>query len=87
LAPREWNLIVEIGRAVADKSRIWTCSRYGYQKVFRQVAEERGIKIEFSAPIRTVDIENTTVILRDGRKLKADLVVGADGECSFVQTN
>jgi 2-polyprenyl-6-methoxyphenol hydroxylase-like FAD-dependent oxidoreductase len=48
--------------------------------VFRKVAEERGVNIEFSAPIETVDIEKTIVVLRDGRRLEADLIIGADGE-------
>jgi 2-polyprenyl-6-methoxyphenol hydroxylase-like FAD-dependent oxidoreductase len=42
--------------------------------------EERGIKVEFSAPVQTVEVEASTVLLRDGRKFKADLIVGADGE-------
>lgn len=71
----------------ADESRIWTCSRFGYQKVFRQAAEERGITVEFSAPIETVDIENTIVVLRDGRRMQADLIVGADGKyvCQCIE--
>jgi salicylate hydroxylase len=60
---------------------VWTCSRFGFQKVFRQVAEERGIKVEFSTTIENVDVETTTVVLPDGRKLDADLIIGADGKC------
>lgn len=67
----------------ADNIRLWTASRFGFQKVFRQIAEERGIKVEFSAPIQSVNVENTVVILRDERTLKADLIIGADGECLF----
>lgn len=69
----------------AKYNSIWTCSRFGYQKVFRRAAEERGIKIEYSAPIQSVDVENTTVILRDGRTMKADLIVAADGVGSVVR--
>jgi salicylate hydroxylase len=60
--------------------RKWTCSRFGFQKVFRQVAEERGIQIRFSTPVQTVDLEDSTAVLADGSKLRADLVIGADGE-------
>ncbi|KAG0646210.1 3-hydroxybenzoate 6-hydroxylase 1 [Hyphodiscus hymeniophilus] len=66
-------------------SGVWTASRFGWQKIFKQVAEERGIKIEFSTPVQTMDVDTATVVLRDGRKLEADLVIAADGAGSVVR--
>jgi 2-polyprenyl-6-methoxyphenol hydroxylase-like FAD-dependent oxidoreductase len=52
--------------------------------ILRQVAEERGIKIMYSAAIQMVE-KPATVVLGDGKRMEADLVIGADGKMSTYQ--
>lgn len=41
---------------------------------------EIGVKIHYGAEVLDVDVNRTAVTLRGGKRMEADVVVGADGE-------
>jgi salicylate hydroxylase len=56
-------------------------SRRGYQRFLFEEAEKRGVQFIFSSPAETIE-DNATrpaLILRNGDRVEADLIVGADG--------
>lgn len=44
-----------------------------------------GITVDFGCRVVAVHPEGPSVTLADGRELHADLVIGADGDCSTVR--
>jgi salicylate hydroxylase len=57
----------------------WLIHRADYQRILFDAAKENGVTIRLGSPIETVDEAGPIVILKNGEKLKADIVVGADG--------
>jgi salicylate hydroxylase len=57
----------------------WLIHRADYQRILFDAAKENGVTIRLGSPIESVDEIGPTVILKNGEKLKADIVVGADG--------
>jgi 2-octaprenylphenol hydroxylase len=51
------------------------------------VVEREGVELLFAAPIASLENAGTgrRVVLRDGRKIDADLIIGADGARSLVR--
>ena len=67
----------------------WIIHRADYQRVLAEGALEHGAEIVFDANVSSIDIEATppAVVLEGGRRLTADLIVGADGLRSAVRTS
>lgn len=59
-------------------------SRPGYQRFLFEEAEKRGVRFKFSSPAETVEDHATrpVLILKNGDRIEADLIVGADGAYS-----
>lgn len=63
----------------------WNINRKDCQQVLAKAAEASGAKILFDSETLRVDVDRCIVILRDGRELAADMIVGADGMQSAVR--
>jgi salicylate hydroxylase len=63
----------------------WLVHRVDYQKILADAAIANGVEIRFAQKIVDIDLENVAVVLEDGSRLKADLIVGADGIHSRVR--
>ncbi|KAH8676586.1 hypothetical protein BGZ60DRAFT_526026 [Tricladium varicosporioides] len=63
----------------------WGFSRFKLQEMLVKVARERGVSISFGSEVTGVDTYTTSVTLKDGRVLKADLIIGADGIHSITR--
>ena len=50
-----------------------------------ELAAFAGVKVEYSSEVVDVDVEEGTVTLADGRRITADLIVGADGPYSIAR--
>lgn len=59
--------------------------RADYQKLLFDAASASGVLIHLGVTIDSVDVTGTTVKLADGRKIQADIIVGADGIKSKVR--
>ncbi|KAK7885859.1 hypothetical protein LTR67_010211 [Exophiala xenobiotica] len=57
----------------------WLIHRADYQLVLYKAALAAGVLVHLNSRVVSVDESAPSVMLRDGRKLFADLVVGADG--------
>lgn len=57
----------------------WLIHRADYQRLLFDAAEAQGAMIHLNSGIISVDQSTPSVTLKDGRILKADLIVGADG--------
>ncbi|KAJ2981039.1 hypothetical protein NQ176_g2275 [Zarea fungicola] len=57
----------------------WLMARFRIQETFAEVAAKRGIEIRFNSKVISIDQSKSAVILKDGTRMEADLIVGADG--------
>lgn len=55
-------------------------ARFRIQETFAEVAAKRGIEIRFNSKVISIDQSKSAVILKDGTRMEADLIVGADGK-------
>lgn len=64
---------------VIDSSYI--LSRRGYQQFLFEEAEKRGVQFRFSSPAETIEdsAKRPVLILKNGSRIEADIIVGADG--------
>ena len=76
---RQSRSILEISWQKLTVARYWLIHRADYQKILYDGALEAGVKVMLGAPISSVDEAGPNILLKDGRSMKADLVVGADG--------
>lgn len=44
-----------------------------------------GVKVSFSVDVIDVDLSEPSVLLATGEKLRADMIIGADGVTSLVR--
>ena len=63
----------------------WSINRKDFQQVLAGAAEASGAKILFDAETVKVDVDQCTVLLKDGRNLEANVIIGADGMNSAVR--
>ena len=66
-------------------AQIWNINRRDYQETLARAAEANGAKILFDAETVRVDVDRCVAVLRDGRDIAADCIVGADGMKSIVR--
>ena len=59
--------------------------RAQYLKTLVREAKELGVSIRLGSFIERFDFSRASVLLEDGTRLEADLIVGADGERSFCR--
>ncbi len=62
-------------------ARSYILSRPGYQRFLYEEAGKLGVKFRFGSSAETVE-DNATrpiLILKNGERIEADLIVGADG--------
>ena len=70
---------------MTDSSR--ALHRADYQRVLIDEAEKLGARIQLDADVVDVDFENTSLTLRNGDIISADVVIGADGMHPTFFTN
>lgn len=66
-------------RLLNRQHRYWLIHRADYQRLLYDGAREAGAKILFSRPVKSVDPDVPNITFKDGSRLAADLIVGADG--------
>jgi salicylate hydroxylase len=66
-------------------TEIWNINRRDYQETLARAAENNGAKILFNADVIRVDVDRCIAVLKDGRELVADCIIGADGMKSAVR--
>ncbi|EJD05385.1 FAD/NAD-binding domain-containing protein [Fomitiporia mediterranea MF3/22] len=60
--------------------------RYGdLYELIRDIALRSGVKIDYNTTVIDVDKDCTFVLLEDGSRINADLIVGADGTYSLLR--
>jgi NAD(P)H-nitrite reductase large subunit len=61
--------------------RSYILSRRGYQQLLFEEAEKRGVQFRFGSPAVTIqdNAERPALTLKNGSRIEADLVIGADG--------
>ncbi|CZR68717.1 uncharacterized protein PAC_18616 [Phialocephala subalpina] len=64
----------------------YTIHRADYQQVLWETAKEKGVTLHLGCRVVSVEDETTTVVLRSGERIEADLIIGADGVKSTVRT-
>lgn len=59
----------------------YVLSRPGYQRFLFEEAEKRGVQFQFGTPAETMedDADRPVLLLKNGDRIEADLIVGADG--------
>jgi 2-polyprenyl-6-methoxyphenol hydroxylase-like FAD-dependent oxidoreductase len=60
--------------------RLWSVHRADLQQVLYDAAVKRGITVRLGCPVVEVDDEEVSVLIKGGEKIKADIIVGADGK-------
>jgi 2-polyprenyl-6-methoxyphenol hydroxylase-like FAD-dependent oxidoreductase len=53
--------------------------RADYHEVMLNEAERLGVQIRLGCNVESLDFEQTEVVVEGGKRLKADVIVGADG--------
>jgi 2-polyprenyl-6-methoxyphenol hydroxylase-like FAD-dependent oxidoreductase len=61
-------------------------SRPGYQRFLFEEAENRGVQFQFDSPADTIEDSATrpALLLKNGDRIEADLIVGADGTYIYM---
>lgn len=54
--------------------------RADFQEVLYRIARSLGVTVLFSHPVKTVKEEIPCAVLADGREVRAEVVVAADGK-------
>ncbi|KAK9450072.1 3-hydroxybenzoate 6-hydroxylase-like protein [Limtongia smithiae] len=65
----------------------WLIHRADYHRILHDAAVKNGIEIHTSSRVAHVDEDIPCVTLEDGRKFKADVIIGADGIRSLVRNS
>lgn len=65
--------------------RYWLIHRADYQKILYDAAIKAGVHFSLGCHVEGVDEKETTLILKDGQRLQADLIIGADGIRSKIR--
>lgn len=65
--------------------RYWLIHHADYQKILYDEAKNSGAQFFLGCHVESVDEQGSTIKLRDGRQLNADLIVGADGIRSKIR--
>jgi 2-polyprenyl-6-methoxyphenol hydroxylase-like FAD-dependent oxidoreductase len=59
--------------------RLWGSTRFHIQETLAEFAVELGVEIIFRAPVKNVEQPPPALVLNDGRRFDADVIIGADG--------
>ena len=76
---------LSLGRPLADGTVALTLKRSALADVLAREAAGRGAQVRYGARVASVDAAAGAVVLEDGERLEADVVVGADGVRSLVR--
>ena len=76
---------LSLGRPLADGTVALTLKRSALADVLAREASGRGAQVRYGARVASVDAAAGAVVLQDGERLEADVVVGADGVRSLVR--
>jgi salicylate hydroxylase len=57
----------------------WLIHRADFHKILHERAMEVGVIFQVNSHVTSVDASVPIVILKDGRTLQADVIIGADG--------
>ena len=76
---------LSLGRPLADGTVALTLKRSALADVLAREAAGRGVQVRYGARVASVDAAAGAVVLEDGERLEADVVVGADGVRSLVR--
>ncbi|KAK0105325.1 hypothetical protein ONS96_004720 [Cadophora gregata f. sp. sojae] len=70
-----------------DSRGMWYIHRAEFQSILYEAANEAGVKFLLGSPVEKLNEIEAAIYLRDGKELKADLVIGADGIRSKIRTS
>lgn len=73
---KDW---IKADLAANTKYSYWLIHRADYRNLLYDAAKEAGANIIFGAAVEYVEEREPSVVLQDGRKIRADIVIGADG--------
>ena len=59
--------------------------RAEYLKALVEQAKELGVTIQWGSVVESIDFAQPSTLLEGGKNMKADLIIGADGERSFCR--
>ncbi|GAB4065662.1 FAD-dependent monooxygenase [Angustibacter speluncae] len=74
-----------LGRPLPDGTVALTARRSALAGALTDEATRRGVEVRHGARVASVDADEGAVLLDDGSRLEADVVVGADGVHSLVR--
>lgn len=63
---------------------IYFTSRVSFDHYLLTLAEEAGATLELGDAVREIDLEDRSVVLRSGRQIRYEFLIGADGVNSIV---
>lgn len=80
------------GKRLKKVIRLWSVHRADLQEIMVEAAIKHGAELRLGCPVIAVveNQENATVIIQGYERIKADVVVGADGKQVkdlFITTN
>ncbi|KAH7390218.1 hypothetical protein BKA64DRAFT_117741 [Cadophora sp. MPI-SDFR-AT-0126] len=58
---------------------MWYIHRADFQQILHEAALEAGVKFLLGSPVERLDDRHPPILMRDGKEMKADLIIGADG--------
>jgi len=64
--------------------RVFFTSRPNYDTYLLELAEKKGARLFQGMDVSSMDLQSRTVFLADGRSIKADFIIGADGVNSRI---
>jgi salicylate hydroxylase len=69
-----------------NSHRLWPIHRADLQQVLLKAALERGVVVKLGCRVIAIegDSEIVAVLTKDGEKIEADLLVGADGTSKHI---
>jgi 2-polyprenyl-6-methoxyphenol hydroxylase-like FAD-dependent oxidoreductase len=70
---------------INDIYRLWGSTRFHIQETLAEFAVELGVEIIFGAQVKNIDQSPPALVLNDGRKFDADLIIGADGQLPILE--
>ncbi|KAF2022177.1 FAD/NAD(P)-binding domain-containing protein [Aaosphaeria arxii CBS 175.79] len=70
-----------------ETGEVLVIHRADYQRVLVEEAKRLGVRLRLDAEVVDVDFDGTKVVLKDGKEIRGDVIVGADGSWSTLRSH